>query len=135
MEELVRTLTAQNKTILEEIESHAYTHEVVRTHLDRREEVNHLLKTFNRDLIESKRNLERCGSPLRQSSPYRQSASQAMSRSNYASYTVKESQNQSGVMRGHQHSFGGTNADQDHGDSFERVVCRETDPRNRYVQY
>ncbi len=59
-------MTQQNKTILEELDSHAYAHEVVRTHLDRREEVSHMMSTFNKDLVESKANLERVStSPLR----------------------------------------------------------------------
>jgi len=47
------------------MESHTYAHEVVRTHLDRKEGVMHLMNTFNRDLIESKMTLERYVSPLR----------------------------------------------------------------------
>jgi len=97
MEELVFTLTRQNKEILEELESHAYTHEVVRTHLDRREEVAHMMQTFNRDLVESKTRLERfTGSPLRghqqPTSPYRQSAIAAMG---YQNYMVVENQRES----------------------------------------
>lgn len=65
MESLVETLTKQNKEILTELESHVYAHEVVRTHLNRKEEVAHMMQTFNRDLIESKLTLERCSSPLR----------------------------------------------------------------------
>ena len=53
------TLSKQNKAALQELESHVYTHEVVRTHLDRRQEVNHLMNTFNKDLVESKLTLER----------------------------------------------------------------------------
>jgi len=57
---------------MDEMTCHASAHEVVRKHLDRREEVSHILNTFNRDLMDSKQNLERLsGSPLRQSSPYR----------------------------------------------------------------
>ena len=54
MEDLVARLTDQNRKILDELESHVYTHEVVRTHLDRREEVSHMMNTFNKDLVESK---------------------------------------------------------------------------------
>lgn len=65
MESLVETLTKQNRDILVELESHVYAHEVVRTTLNRKEEVTHLMNTFNRDLIESKMTLERYSSPLR----------------------------------------------------------------------
>lgn len=72
VEDLVQTLTQQNKSILQELESYSYTNEIVRTHLDRREEVSHMMNTFNKDLVESKLNLERQGnSPLRSGSPYR----------------------------------------------------------------
>lgn len=74
VEALVATLTEQNRALLEEMESHTYAHEVVRTHLDRKEGVMHLMNTFNRDLIESKMTLERYVSPLRQRDHYRQSA-------------------------------------------------------------
>ena len=84
------TLSKQNKAALQELESHVYTHEVVRTHLDRRQEVNHLMNTFNKDLVESKLTLERYQSPLRQPSPYRQSAANAAAVQSYASYTVRE---------------------------------------------
>ena len=85
MEDVVAQLAAQNKAILEELESHMYTHEVVRTHLDRREEVSHLMNTFNKDLVESKQTLERYSSPLRQISPYRQSAAFAQTQQTYHS--------------------------------------------------
>ena len=83
VEELVARLTEQNRAILEELESHTYAHEVVRTHLDRREEVSHMMNAFNRDLVESKMSLERYSSPLRQS-PYKVSAAHA------ASYMVRQ---------------------------------------------
>ena len=65
VEALIATLTEQNGALLQEMDSHTYAHEVVRTHLDRKEEVKHLMSTFNRDLIESKMTLERYVSPLR----------------------------------------------------------------------
>ena len=69
----METLTKQNRSILDEMDSHANAHDVVRKHLDRREEVRHLMNSFNRDLMNSKQNLERLtGSPLRQISPYKQ---------------------------------------------------------------
>ena len=73
------------------MDCHAYSHETVRKHLDRREEVSHIMASFNRDLMDSKQNLERLigspmrqgsplrtGSPLRQQSPYRQGVQTAM---------------------------------------------------------
>lgn len=59
VEELVEILTRQNKNIVQEMDSHASVHEVVRTHLDRRQEVSDKMHTFNRDLRESKQTLER----------------------------------------------------------------------------
>jgi len=70
-EELVETLTRQNNAILEEMDSHNNTHEVVRTHLDRRQEVSHMMSNFNRDLVESKHTLERVERSSRGSSPLR----------------------------------------------------------------
>ena len=81
MEDLVAQLTDQNRKILEELESHAYAHEVVRTHLDRRDEVSHMMNTFNKDLVESKMALERCQSPMRElrsNSPLRGSTHQSL---------------------------------------------------------
>lgn len=74
VESLVETLAKQNKEILLELDSHVYAHEVVRTHLNRKEEVVQMMNTFNKDLIESKMTLERYSSPLRQRDQYRQTA-------------------------------------------------------------
>ena len=123
VEELVAKLTEQNRAILEELESHTYAHEVVRTHLDRREEVNHLMNTFNRDLVESKMGLERySSSPLRQS-PYKQSAAFAAS-----NYMVRENnlpQQQTQTLRSSM-KYGSngyrSSVNQYDEDSFERVV-------------
>ena len=88
-----------------------YTHEVVRTHLDRREEVSHLMNTFNKDLVESKQTLERYSSPLRQISPYRQSAAFAQTQQTYHSnqnYMIRENEGASQQTSLRKHSAGGT---------------------------
>ena len=114
VEDLVAKLTDQNKAILEELESHTYAHEVVRTHLDRREEVSHMMNTFNRDLVESKMSLERYSSPLRQS-PYKVSASHA------ASYMVRENGAGNTAVRSSMKYGSGSQYQQVEEDSFERV--------------
>lgn len=55
---LVDTLTSQNKEILEELENHMKTNDRVRRQLDRKKQVGTMLDVFNRDLIESKRQVE-----------------------------------------------------------------------------
>lgn len=55
---LVDTLTSQNKEILEELENHMKTNDRVRRQLDRKQQVGTMLDVFNRDLIESKWQVE-----------------------------------------------------------------------------
>ena len=59
MEQLVSTLTSQNREIVGELESHMRVNESVRQQLDRKREVAQLMDTFNKDLLVSKANLER----------------------------------------------------------------------------
>ena len=55
---LVDTLTSQNREILDELENHMKTNDRVRKQLDRKQQVGTLLDVFNRDLIESNRQVE-----------------------------------------------------------------------------
>lgn len=58
LKNLVDTLTAQNREILDELENHMQTNDRVRRQLDRKEQVGSMLDVFNRDLLESKRQVE-----------------------------------------------------------------------------
>lgn len=58
LKNLVDILTSQNKEILEELENHMKTNDRVRKQLDRKQKIGTMLDVFNRDLIESKRQLE-----------------------------------------------------------------------------
>lgn len=68
LQKLVDTLTGQNKEILDELETHMRTNENVRNALDRKGKVGRMLDTFNKDLIESKRQVE-VSSPQRYMRP------------------------------------------------------------------
>ena len=58
MENLVVTLTNQNKEIVDELDHHIKTNEIVRQELDRKHRVDIMMDGLNRDFQASKHQLE-----------------------------------------------------------------------------